>query len=277
MTIAEMHVWFRQYAQQMGMQNVRAILPEQIDILINTSITDTVNQVIAKHIAVTGNRGIIDNAKLGQVNSLSYLYKVITVNAVPLQVAEPGQPFVADKNHSIYSQSAYIVYFTQALNGFSYLYLVDFAIEYFDSNDNLTNWFPVRIVEDEFLADALNDFILKPKVSSPIIVVHNDKVDLYIDKATYEDDIIHLPHNVKPSRLRVSYIDKPAVVEYNKTNPSASVDCDLPEYMHVDILKHAVDLYRIAVNNGTYGNQQQQVQNPSTGRIAGTGNEGYQS
>ena len=32
MTIAEMHVWFRQYAQQMGMQNVRAILPEQIDL-----------------------------------------------------------------------------------------------------------------------------------------------------------------------------------------------------------------------------------------------------
>ena len=37
MTIAEMHVWFRQYAQQMGMQNVRAILPEQIDLLINNS------------------------------------------------------------------------------------------------------------------------------------------------------------------------------------------------------------------------------------------------
>mgnify|MGYP006955536998 CR=1 FL=1 len=29
-----MHVMFRQYAQQMGMQNVRAILPEQIDLLI---------------------------------------------------------------------------------------------------------------------------------------------------------------------------------------------------------------------------------------------------
>ena len=35
MTIADMHINFRQYAQQMGMQNVRAILPEQIDILIN--------------------------------------------------------------------------------------------------------------------------------------------------------------------------------------------------------------------------------------------------
>ena len=27
MNAAEMHIWFRQYAQQMGLQNVRAILP----------------------------------------------------------------------------------------------------------------------------------------------------------------------------------------------------------------------------------------------------------
>ena len=46
MNIAEMHVWFRQYAQQMGMQNVRAILPEQIDVFINTSISDLVNQLV---------------------------------------------------------------------------------------------------------------------------------------------------------------------------------------------------------------------------------------
>ena len=45
MTISEMHVWFRQYAQQMGMQNVRAILPEQIDNLINTSIKDTIDGI----------------------------------------------------------------------------------------------------------------------------------------------------------------------------------------------------------------------------------------
>ena len=40
-----MHKMFRQYAQQMGMQNVRAILPEQIDLFINNSISDTINQV----------------------------------------------------------------------------------------------------------------------------------------------------------------------------------------------------------------------------------------
>ncbi len=46
MDISEMHKMFRQYTQQMGMQNVRAILPEQIDLLINNSISDTFNRAI---------------------------------------------------------------------------------------------------------------------------------------------------------------------------------------------------------------------------------------
>ena len=45
MNIADMHIMFRQLAQQMGMQNVRAILPEQIDLLLNTAIIDVVNEM----------------------------------------------------------------------------------------------------------------------------------------------------------------------------------------------------------------------------------------
>ena len=76
MDIQEMHQMFRQYAQQMGMQNVRAILPEQIDLLINNSISDTINQVITQNIGVTNDRVISDASKLNQVNALKSLYKV---------------------------------------------------------------------------------------------------------------------------------------------------------------------------------------------------------
>ena len=71
-----MHKMFRQYAQQMGMQNVRAILPEQIDLLINNSISDTINQVITQNIGITNDRVISDASKLNQVNALKSLYKV---------------------------------------------------------------------------------------------------------------------------------------------------------------------------------------------------------
>ena len=82
MTIAEMHVDFRQYAQQMGMQNVRAILPEQIDILINQSIMDTVNQLIRENIGITNDRVVTDNSKIGQINAFRTLYDVKEVSIV---------------------------------------------------------------------------------------------------------------------------------------------------------------------------------------------------
>ena len=76
MDIREMHQMFRQYTQQMGMQNVRAILPEQIDLIINNSISDTINQVITQNIGITNDRVISDASKLNQVNALKSLYKV---------------------------------------------------------------------------------------------------------------------------------------------------------------------------------------------------------
>ena len=46
MNIGEMHVMFRELAQQMGMQTTRAILPEDIDICLNIAIKDTVKELI---------------------------------------------------------------------------------------------------------------------------------------------------------------------------------------------------------------------------------------
>jgi len=74
---------FRQYAQQMGMQNVRAILPEQIDLLLNTSIMDIVNQTIKENIGITNDRVITDNSKIGQINALRTLYKVKEIEMSP--------------------------------------------------------------------------------------------------------------------------------------------------------------------------------------------------
>ena len=252
MTIAEMHVWFRQYAQQMGMQNVRAILPEQIDLLINTSITDTINQIITQNIGVTNDRVITDNSKIGQINALRSLYKVIEVIADP---DNGDEPFSEGNIDTIYN----IVANFRDIDGepgqeFDYLYLVDLAINYKTSANKITNYFPVRLIDDAFLADTLNDFILKPRVRTPIAVIYNNKIQLYIN------DIVNtgLPQNLTPNVLRISYIGKPAKVAYLSDVGGTNVDCDLPEYMHVDILKHAVDLYRISISGALSGAQSQQ-------------------
>lgn len=264
MTISEMHVWFRQYAQQMGMQNVRAILPEQIDLLINSSITDTINQIITQNIGVTNDRIITDNSKIGQINALRSLYKVKTVQAIPANsgTSSPATPFIKGAETHILRIYADIKNFDNGGSGstgvFDYLYLVDLAINYSDlitpttSPKVLTNYFPVRLIDDAYLADTLNDFVLRPRLRTPIAVLYNDQLDIYIDNLTDNK----LPEGLNPYKLRVSYIAKPAIVAYRSDLGGTDIDCNLPEYMHVDILKHAVDLYRIAISGSLSATQQ---------------------
>ena len=263
MTIAEMHVWFRQYAQQMGMQNVRAILPEQIDLLINSSITDTVNQVITQNIGVTNDRVITDNSKIGQINALRSLYKVKKVQAIPSSgSSSTTSPFVKGEETNILRMYADIKNFDNGGSGtdgkFDYLYLVDLSINYSDLSSSsgsptiVTNYFPVRLIDDAYLADTLNDSILSPRLRTPVAVIYNDQLDIYIDKLTSGK----LPENLNPYKLRVSYIAKPAKVAYKSDLGGTDIDCNLPEYMHIDILKHAVDLYRIAISGALSASQQ---------------------
>ena len=266
MTIEEMHVWFRQNAQQMGLQNVRAILPEQIDLLLNTSIYDIVNQIIQQNIGITNDRVITDNSKIGQINALRTLYKVKEVAIVLSKDAalEHGQklPFKGI-NSPIYRYTGDIAGFNLNAkdNPFTYLYLVDFSIDYCkptsstETGDAFTsNLYPVRLIDDAYLADSLNDFILRPRLRSPLAVIYNGTMDLYIDKSI--DGNGTFTEGLQARNLRVSYIAKPATVKYAADIGGENVDCDLPEYLHNDICKHAIDLYRTSMTGSLYANQQ---------------------
>lgn len=255
MNIHEMHVWFRQYAQQMGLQNVRAILPEQIDLVINTSITDIINQIITQNIGITNDRIITDNSKISQINALRTLYKTFDSNF------SSSTANIWKENNTTPTKylSAKIIDLDKNVSGkdFDYLFLVDLSIKYNLNPDTnrFTNYFPVRLIDDCYLADTLNDFILRPSLRSPIAVITNGILDIYYKN---DDDTV-FGESIKPYSLRISYIAKPAKVVYLSDVGGTNVNCDLPEYLHVDILKHAVDLYRIAVS-GQLHNAQQQTQ-----------------
>lgn len=190
MTTAEMHQMFRNYAQQMGMQNVRAILPSQIDLLLNNSISDTVNQVIAQNIGTTSDRVITDNSKLNQVNALKSLYKVwkakvqlptaktnyIASYILPLDnfgIASEAKDTTIKKGDNVYATPG------SADNGkpnkIEYFFLVDLSIDYVKSdggNSFTTNIFPIRLVDDQYLADVVNDFVMAPSLRSPVATIH---------------------------------------------------------------------------------------------------------
>lgn len=271
MDISEMHQMFRQYAQQMGMQNVRAILPEQIDLLINNSISDTINQVITQNIGITNDRVISDASKLNQVNALKSLYKV-------------WKGSIADATIKGKEKTSYIISFQLPLNNFktagsytddndsstaiSFLYVVDLSINYKKTNF-VTNVFPVRIIDDQFVADVVNDFVLAPKMRSPVASIHDSLIELYIDKAdTKPDNGQSFTFNgVSINELRLSYIAKPAIVKFAEDVDGNNVDCDLPDYMHVDIVKHAVELYQLA-KSGSLAAAQQAQQNQQREQLA---------
>lgn len=271
MDISEMHKMFRQYAQQMGMQNVRAILPEQIDLLINNSISDTINQVITQNIGITNDRVISDASKLNQINALKSLYKV-------------WKGSISNATVKGKEKTNYIISFQLSLNNFktsgsytednvsstaiSFLYAVDLSINY-KKADFITNVFPVRIVDDQFVADVVNDFVLAPKMRSPVASIHDNLIELYIDKAD-EKPSTSQPfkfNGVSINELRFSYIAKPAIVKFAEDVDGNNVDCDLPEYMHVDIIKHAVELYQLA-KSGSLAAAQQAQQNQQREQVA---------
>ena len=272
MDIAEMHVSFRQYAQQMGMQNVRAILPEQIDILINQSIMDTVNQLIRENIGITNDRVVTDNSKIGQINAFRTLYDVKEVNIAIANPATAAAPFtynVADRLQGLIKHThidsgagnnADVVFG-------KYMFLVDISINYtaLTGSDSITTaWYPVRIIDSAYLADTLNDFVLKNCFRSPIACIYkDDTIELYIDKfvagASPKVEIKSGSSTVQltPNKLRIDLVKYPAVVKFvEDISEGASVDCDLPESMHGDIVKHAVDLYRVAVSGSLHASQE---------------------
>ena len=298
MDIKEMHVWFRQYAQQMGMQNVRAILPEQIDIVINTSISDTLNEVIRTNVALTNDRVVTDNSKIGQINALRTLIRSTEVDLAADFTDRPAyskplncltlSPFFTS-NGKI-TDCAYLIDLAVQYGIHSELYLYNDLDNYQVRPNKLsdsikTSYYPIRIIETRFLADTLQDFVLRPRLRSPIAIVNglannsdgitNDKLDIYFGEDLKKPNIIS--SQVYPAIILVNYIAKPAKVQYASDFGGEDINCDLPETMHVDILKHAVDLYRVAIQGSLYANQQQQqAQQREVGRNnVRPDNEGY--
>lgn len=258
MTIREMHVMFRQYAQQMGMQNVRAILPEQIDLLINNSISDVINQVITQNIGTTNDRVITDNSKLNQINALKSLYKVwkgkVTLgNAKTNYIASYELPLNAFKSSGTYSNDSV------SSTAISYIYIVDLSISYKKDSNFVSNIFPIRIIDDMYLADVVNDFILHPTFRSPVATVHDNTIELYIDKPDSSTTPFKF-QGCDVNEIRLSYIAKPKQVKFLEDVSGTNVDCDLPDYLHVDIVKHAVELYKTALSGSIAVTQAAQEQ-----------------
>ena len=280
MTTPEMHVWFRQYAQQMGMQNVRAILPEQIDNLINTSIKDTIDEVVNRNVGTTNDRVITDNAKLASINALRTLYRVTTVDVTDTTKVKNfgNEPFVLRTEDINFPDTDGVLYY------------VDFSIKYNIGNNKTSRLFPIRIIDDSYLADVLNDWVLAPRMRTPVMVIYKDdeatgtdsenanRFDIYLGEND-STDISGVANSATIAKIRCSYIKQPKRVAYLSDIGGTNKNSDLPEQLQIPMLKHAVDLYRASIQGSLFASQQQaqEQQRENVRNNARPDNEGYQS
>ena len=230
MTIGEMHVMFRELAQQMGMQTTRAILPENIDICLNIAIKDTVKELIAENIGYVNPNDKIsrhDNA-ISSINGLRTLMKKgnVDIKRKPIDnVLKPETDVIKPGNGTPKTPFAFSI-----TNNDVMLYL-GFKVTY-DSN----LLYDCRIIEQENLGSTVQDFSNRPTKDAPICTIIKSNDDFVLEL------INGLNNGTLPSSIQYLYIANPAEVYYDEEN-SNNTDCDLPNYLHKDIVEKAVSVY----------------------------------
>lgn len=249
MTIREMHELFRVLGQQMGMQKVRGILPESIDVLLYASAVHCVRQIITSNVTTNfGNIVAIQKNKISVINALRTLY-------------------VEKEEQIIYSGGAYPIQlsvFYKDLNIFS---IIDCMIGY-QQEDSPVKYSFSRLIEPNLIDNVLNDYLLRPTNKYPVVTIvgveDNYKEEIpggynlgtRIDYNIYADD-------TKASVLKTSFIRYPGKVHLDEKDDSKDVNCDLPIHLHHMVVEEAVNLYLQSVHftSGSNNNSQETNKN----------------
>lgn len=230
MELIQMHKVVRELTQQMGMQHVRMIFPEQIDNMINLAISQTTNEYCSSLGSQSASVNLPTNVKVGQINALRTLYKVFEFNAETALMS-------IDLDNGHFMLNPDFVLPTARL-------YYDASIRYSKGRAN-TSWFPIRVVEDAYLANITSDFLTKPSFKSPVLIFkqgdNNQSFELYTGKMNADKSIAANGYSM--DQFRLSYIKHPNRVALGCSNGDGRVECDLPEYLHEMIVQMAAKLW----------------------------------
>lgn len=217
MNIEEMHVTFRELAQQMGMQTTRAILMEDIDICLNAAIIDIVKELIAVNVGPLpyNDKVARQNAAISPINGLRTLYRKANIN----------EDVIAGDGTEV---SPYNI----KINSSNVMLYTGFKVSY-----NGNTLYDCRIIENEDLGQTLRDFCNRAAKDAPICTIVGDNNEISVDIITGSKVM------TKPKLIQYLYITEPAKVYYDEDNVEARVNCNLPTYLHMDVIKRAVSVY----------------------------------
>lgn len=218
MTIREMHELFRTLAQQVGMEAVRAILPNEVDRLLNLSIVAFIRNNLSK-VANTQYREriAIRSNTITPINALRTLYKVVKLGSIRVE-----------------SQCKDLTLYNFDVDSDDIMVITDIATTY---KDFTTLPYYCRFIEPEQYHILRNDFCNSPSYDSPIATMLSD------DNQTMTFRMECGKGGYVPDEIQVGYIKQPNIVSFDN-----NVNCDLPEHTHSEIVANAAKIYLSAVS-----------------------------
>lgn len=226
MTIQEMHNEFRTFGQVMGLQLVRGILPESIDVYLNAAINETVRNIISKNVANSLQVGILPQAaSITPINALRTLYRVHHTD-------------ITESNYFNDNPFELIVDFHNVL-----LY-TDFYIDYKNGKKDVH----CRLIEPDRLSDALTDYCTRPTINEPIVTMFTEVAENYLTVLKVMTGQTESDDKKVINGIKICYINNPKIVKYNVEGQNEGVDCDLPEYLHEEIVQLAVKKYIASIS-----------------------------
>lgn len=189
----------------MGLERVRGILEESIDVYLNAAIKETVANVVKSNVqTIYKDKITVQDNPISPINGVSTLYKEHTTKV--------NSASGADVNVTLDNVQ----------------YIFGFSISY----PGETNYKQCRFIEPDRVDITLDDYCSRASKRYPIITIVN--ADENID--SYKFRIY--AGNTNIDNLRVKYIKLP-----NEVSLEQNINCDLPEHLHKDVVELAVQKY----------------------------------
>lgn len=204
----------------MGLQQVRGILPESIDTFLNVAINEKCRSVLQQNASTQfKDKLTVQNNYVTPINALSTLY-------------------CSDKKTSFTFANDCREVQLDSLNNNNVFQFLSFFVA-FNAGGSIFHR-PCRLIEFDKLHMILSDYCSKADNEYPILSLYTHPVNGNFIGKLYLSDYTNL------DSLVFNYIRQP-----KKVSLSSNIDCDLPDYLHIEIVELAVQKFFQSVGSTT--------------------------
>lgn len=263
-----MHNTFRTLGQQMGMQLIRGILPESIDVYLNDVIIEKTQVELLQGVRTALQDSVNTQAStMSPINAFRSLYRTARYAINTEDVNEDTKKvsyYNANNGFHIINIPVVGSEITVDIKEYkiSPMMFLGFSVEY--DNTLRGNSIACRMIGSDVLETTLRDYCNGASKDSPIVclssipivenglektgVISNEQLEIYTNSKGCEVKF-----------LNIKYIKTPNVVKHD-IDIAKCVNCDLPAYTHFDIVEKAVAKFYASVGAQTPNQATQQRQ-----------------